>query len=120
MEITHDGKVIINGTELNVPDYVYEPDYKLMPLEDLQAYLNKEKHLPNLSSAYEVNSKGLDLGGSQMALLEKVEELTLYTLQQHGQLKDQREHIFEQKAMIAKLKKDYEARLMALEALVKE
>ena len=120
MIITQDGKVKINGTELIVPDYVFEPDYKLMPLEELQAYLNKEKRLPKLSSAGEVNAEGLDLGGTQMALLEKVEELTLYTLQQHGQLKDQREQIFEQKAMIAKLRKDYEARLMALETLVKE
>ncbi len=87
MEITHDGKVLINGTELNVPDYVFEDDYDLMSLDQLAAYIEENKHLPGVASANEVNSGGLDLAGSQLSILEKVEELTLYTLQQHDELK---------------------------------
>ena len=89
MKITHDGQVQINGTTLNVPDYVFEDSYKLMPLDDLKNFIEEKKHLPKVASAQEVTSEGLNLGGSQMALLEKVEELTLYTLQQHEQIKGQ-------------------------------
>jgi hypothetical protein len=87
MEITHDSKVKINGTELSVPDYVFEEDYQLMPLEELDSFIREHKHLPGVASAEEVKREGLDLGGSQLSVLEKVEELTLYTLQQHEQLK---------------------------------
>jgi hypothetical protein len=86
MEITHDGKVKINGTTLNVPDYVFEEDYPLMPLDELAAYVKNNKHLPGVAPANEVNKEGLDIAGSQLSILEKVEELTLYTLQQHTQL----------------------------------
>ena len=87
MEITHDGKVKVNGTTLNVPDYVFEDDYQLMALDDLSAYIRENKHLPGVASADEVNSGGLDLAGAQLSVLEKVEELTLYTLQQQEELK---------------------------------
>jgi hypothetical protein len=86
MEITHDGKVKINGTTLNVPDYVFEQGYELMPLDQLAEFVRQHKHLPGVAAAAEVNANGLDLAGSQLSLLEKVEELTLYTLQQHEEL----------------------------------
>ncbi|MCF6263987.1 MAG: hypothetical protein L3J24_10430 [Xanthomonadales bacterium] len=87
MIITEDGQVRINGTALNVPDYVFEDDYDLMSLDDLAEYINLNKHLPGVANANEVNSNGLDLAGSQLSILEKVEELVLYTLQQHEDLK---------------------------------
>jgi len=87
MEITHDGRVKINGTTLVVPDYVFEEDYELMSLDQLSAYIDVNKHLPGVASAKEVNTEGLDLASSQLSVLEKVEELTLYTLQQHEVLK---------------------------------
>ncbi|HYK91639.1 MAG TPA: hypothetical protein VE398_22925 [Acidobacteriota bacterium] len=63
-------------------NYVFEPDYKLMPIEELQKYVQKEKHLPNVPDATEIKGKGLNLGEFQMKLLEKIEELTIYTVQQ--------------------------------------
>lgn len=87
LELTHDGKVLVNGVALNVPDYVFEEDYPLMALDDLAAYIGQYKHLPGVAPAQEVNREGLDLAGSQMNLLEKIEELTLYTLQQHEALR---------------------------------
>jgi hypothetical protein len=105
LRITNDGRVMVNGTELNVPDYVFEDNYKLMPLDDLRDYIKEKKHLPNVADVDEITSEGLDLGGSQMVLLEKVEELTLYTLQQHEQLKGQQEQIKRQQAEL--FKKDY-------------
>ena len=86
LEITHDGKVKINGTTLTVPDYVFEEDYDLMSLDELSAFIKENKHLPGVAAASEVNADGLDIAGSQLSVLEKVEELTLYTIQQHEQL----------------------------------
>jgi hypothetical protein len=72
------------------PDYVFETNYKLMPLTDLAAYIAKYKHLPNLPSAQQVadNNNQVELGEMQALLLEKVEELTLYILQQQQQIEE--------------------------------
>jgi len=91
MEITNDGKVKIKGTELWVPDYVFEEDYPLMPLDELSNYIAANKHLPGVATADDVHADGLDIASSQLSVLEKVEELTLYTLQQHEALKQQHE-----------------------------
>lgn len=76
------GTIRSNGTTLTVPDYVFETDYKLMPLPELAAYVEKEKHLPEIPPAHEIKKQGLDLGAMQMQLLRKVEELTLHTIAQ--------------------------------------
>jgi hypothetical protein len=75
--ITPDGKVQVNGQNLNVPDYVFEEDYDLMPLKELRAFIEENAHLPGIASADEVNSGLHDLAGSDMAYLRKIEELTL-------------------------------------------
>jgi hypothetical protein len=84
--ITPDGKVQVNGQNLNVPDYVFEDDYQLMPLEELQAFIDANGHLPGIASADEVNAGVHDLTGSDMVHLRKIEELTLYTLQQQERI----------------------------------
>lgn len=80
------GSFIDDGVTLNAPDYVFEPNYKLMPLESLKEFLAQEKHLPNVPNAREVKEQGLNLSQFQMRLLEKIEELTLYTLSQQEQI----------------------------------
>ena len=90
MVITPDGKVQVNGSNLNVPDYVFEEDYPLMPLDELRVFIDENGHLPGIAPAHEVSSEGLDLAGSQMDLLQKVEELTLYTLEQESELRELR------------------------------
>ena len=87
MEITHDGRALINGSRLNVPDYVFADDYQLVPLDELKAYIEAHQHLPEVASEAEVKRGGVDLTGTQMALLKKIEELTLYTLEQHEELR---------------------------------
>lgn len=77
------GSFVSAGTTLNVPDYVFADDYKLMPLTELKSFISENSHLPNIPSAKEINSSHLDITQMQLRLLEKVEELTLYTLQQH-------------------------------------
>jgi hypothetical protein len=97
------GSFIDDGTTLDVPDYVFEKQYKLMPLAELKAYIETAKHLPGVKSAKEVAKDGLNISQSQMALLEKVEELTLYTLQQDEQLATQNQRIAKLESMIAQL-----------------
>lgn len=70
-------------------DYVFAADYPLMPLNELEAYLNNEKHLPNVPSETEVVTEGIDLGQMNVVLLEKVEELTLYLIEQNKKIEAQ-------------------------------
>ena len=63
------------------PDYVFEMDYQLMSLYDLQQYIKDNQRLPNMPSAKSVEEVGADLGEMNRLLVEKVEELTLYILQ---------------------------------------
>jgi len=62
------------------PDYVFEPSYKLRSLYDLEAFIRKNKHLPGLPSQAMMVREGVPLVSTQKALVEKVEELTLYVI----------------------------------------
>jgi len=74
------GSFIDDGVTVIAPDYVFDPTYKLMPLDELAKFVHAEKHLPNVPSASNFKAEGINLSKLQMSLLEKVEELTLYTL----------------------------------------
>jgi trimeric autotransporter adhesin len=63
------------------PDFVFEKNYKLPTLAEVEAYIAKHKHLKDVPSAEEVKEKGIDLGDNQTILLKKVEELTLYMIE---------------------------------------
>lgn len=65
----------------NWADYVFLKDYKLMPLSELENFIVKNGHLPNIPKAENVVKEGIDLGEINSKLLEKVEELTLYTIE---------------------------------------
>jgi hypothetical protein len=65
-----------------VPDYVFDPGYKLRDIDELERYIAEERHLPDIPSAMEIKDKGLNISEFQLKLLEKIEELTLYTVQQ--------------------------------------
>jgi hypothetical protein len=88
-----------------IPDYVFKPDYKLMPLDDLKTFITKNNHLPNVPSEQEYKERGnIDLSELNLKLLEKVEELTLYVLQQEDKNKSLTLQIEELKAMVLELK----------------
>lgn len=76
----------------NWPDYVFKKGYKLMTLEEVAAYIIKHKHLPNISAAIDLEKGKLNLGNMQKLLMEKVEELTIYTIQQNEQIKSLQKH----------------------------
>ena len=73
--------------ETNWPDYVFAQDYKLSPLSEVEAFIQQNKHLPNVPSAKEVNEKGINVVEMDATLLRKIEELTLHTIQQNKQIK---------------------------------
>ncbi len=86
------------------PDYVFEDGYKLMPLDELAAFIAEEGHLPKIATEKEVEAfGGVKLGELQVQLLEKVEELTLYTLQQEERIKAQQEAYDALKAQVESL-----------------
>jgi hypothetical protein len=77
------GKVVCKEIEVTLaglPDFVFQPDYKLMSLYDVENFINENKHLPGVPSEKEVLENGLNLGDMNATLLQKVEELTLYMI----------------------------------------
>lgn len=70
-------KVVVK-TYANWPDFVFEKDYKLQPIEEVISFVKEHKHLPGIPSAKEVAENGQDVGEMNAKLLQKIEELTLY------------------------------------------
>jgi hypothetical protein len=88
-------KLAVNGnirakklkiTQTGWPDYVFEKEYKLIPLNDLEKFVLKNKHLPGVPSVSDVDKDGVDVGDTQAILLKKIEELTLYIIEQNKRL----------------------------------
>ncbi len=75
------------------PDYVFKPNYKLPSLNEVEKYLQSNQHLLDVPSAAEVEKNGIDLGSNQAILLKKVEELTLYLIEQNKKLESQQKEI---------------------------
>lgn len=78
----------VTVTTDNFPDYVFKKDYQLLPLKDLEVFIQKYNHLPEIPSAEEVSCDGINLGEMNKKLLLKIEELTLYTIDQQKQIDD--------------------------------
>ncbi|TJZ49895.1 hypothetical protein FAZ15_21980 [Sphingobacterium olei] len=64
----------------NWPDYVFEKDHKLMSLDSLESFINKNGHLPEVPKAKEIEESGLSLGEMNKILMKKMEEMTLYII----------------------------------------
>ena len=62
-------------------DFVFEPDYNLMPLNELDAFVTANRHLPQVAPAATMESEGINLSDMNALLLQKVEELTLYVIE---------------------------------------
>lgn len=89
-------KVYIQDVE-DWPDYVFEDSYKLMPLHELKKYICDNKHLPEIPSESEIVGQGYDMHEMQNAMMKKIEELTLYTLQQQEEIESLRKMVDELK-----------------------
>ena len=87
----------IRATEVKVEagwsDFVFDKDYKLPTLQEVENHINEHKHLPDIPSEKEVKENGVSLGEMQAKLLQKIEELTLYVIKQDKTIKEQGEKI---------------------------
>ncbi len=103
------GNVIAEGVKVelqgNWPDFVFEPGFDLKDLEEVKRFIDKNGHLPNIPSAIQVQQEGIDLGSMNAKLLQKIEELTLYLLEQDAKIK----HLEEENNQINSLLKRVEA-----------
>jgi hypothetical protein len=84
------GKIICEELKVelvaNWPDYVFADDYKLTPLNELKSFIDTHQHLPDIPKAEDVQKNGFEVGEMNKMLLRKVEELTLYMIDQQEQI----------------------------------
>jgi hypothetical protein len=77
------GKITAEDIEVkpyvSIPDYVFENDYKLRTLQEVESFIKKEKHLPDVPKGQQLQA-GYNVSEMNMILLKKVEELTLYMI----------------------------------------
>lgn len=89
-----DGNAIVSGsirtTEIKVEaqpaDFVFEQDYYLRPLGEVESYILENKHLPDIPSAAQMEADGVNLAEMNKLLLQKIEELTLYMIKQQKEI----------------------------------
>jgi hypothetical protein len=74
-------KEVVVDTTLPQPDYVFDANYRNMPLSEVEQHIKAEKHLPGVPSAQEVAAHGVNVGQMQTVLLQKIEELTLHMIE---------------------------------------
>jgi hypothetical protein len=79
-------EVLVTADANYWPDYVFGEDYKLRSIPELEMYINENKHLPGIQSSKEIGKSGLSLGDMQQKQMEKIEELTLYIIQQQKEI----------------------------------
>ncbi len=75
-------------TGIILPDYVFEKNYKLQSLSEVEKYINENKHLPDIPSAAEVKKNGINVAEMDASLLKKVEEQTLYIIDLQKQINE--------------------------------
>ena len=89
-KLTVKGKIHAEEVKVDLvvpaPDYVFDNDYPLIPLSEIQNYIKENKHLPEVPSAKEMEKKGINLSEMNILLLKKVEELTLHLIKQEERI----------------------------------
>lgn len=108
--LTEKVKVALRSSA-NWADYVFANDYQLMPLSEVEAFVKTNKHLPGIDSAEQLAKDGIDVAAMQSKQMEKIEELTLYII-------DQDKKIAEQAKALEKNSKELEALKLQIQALI--
>ncbi|MCL1663150.1 hypothetical protein M2T78_02730 [Elizabethkingia ursingii] len=83
----------IKVTTTPTADFVFEDSYQLPNLESVEKHIKEKKHLPEIASAAEMQKEGVNIGNFQIKLLQKIEELTLYSIEQNKLIKEQQERL---------------------------
>lgn len=91
--LTEKLKVAVHTDPANWADFVFDSNYNLMPLKEVESYINANQHLPEVPSADQVFNDGIDVAAMDAKLLQKIEELTLYAIQQQKQIEDLKKEI---------------------------
>ncbi|WP_281988346.1 tail fiber protein [Aquimarina aggregata] len=93
--LTVKGKIHAEEVKIDLsvpaPDYVFKKEYELLTIDEVQQHIKEKGHLPNIPSAEVMENNGIELGAMNMKLLEKIEELTLYTIAQEKEIKTLKE-----------------------------
>jgi hypothetical protein len=111
-------KLTVNGcilsTEVKVkldvstyPDFVFKSDYKLRPLKEVEQFINENGHLPEIPKTDEMN-EGVSLGKMNSSLLQKIEELTLYIIEQNRAIDELKQIVKTQNEKIDKIETNLE------------
>lgn len=96
MQLDNEGLLYAREVKVNLqawPDFVFKNDYKLMPLSEVEAFIGENGHLPNVPKAQVIEEDGLNLGEMNKILMQKVEELTLYLIEQQKLIEKQQKSI---------------------------
>ncbi|MEO0555937.1 MAG: hypothetical protein AAF149_22235 [Bacteroidota bacterium] len=101
-------EIVVNTTGA---DYVFEEDYKLKSLDEVETFINQNKHLSGIPSAAEMQAQGMSVGELNTKLLEKIEELTLHTI-------NQQKEIEQLKAEKASLQEGLEGKMQEMEKTI--
>lgn len=96
LQLDHNG--LLSAREVKVdltawPDYVFKKEYELMPLKQVDNFIRTNGHLPNVPKAETIETEGLNLGEMNKLLMQKVEELTLYLIEQQKLIEAQQKRI---------------------------
>ena len=83
-------KVVVNTTGA---DFVFDSSYQLRSLDSVEIFIQQNKHLPEIEPAADMQKEGVDLGSNQTKLLQKIEELTLYLIEQNKKQEAQEQAI---------------------------
>ncbi len=92
-----------------IPDFVFQKDYKLTSLAETESFVQKHKHLPNVPSAEEMSTQGMDITAMNLNLLKTMEEMTLHLIAMDKKLTQQEKQISIQKQKNASLEKKLQA-----------
>jgi hypothetical protein len=92
------------------PDYVFAEDYELMTIPQLESFIAEYGHLPNIPPAEEIEDAGFDVGEMQKLMMEKIEELSLYIIEQNKELEANSKILMEQQKEIENLKEQINKR----------
>jgi len=84
-------------------DYVFKPQYNLMPLSEVKTYIDKNQHLSEIPSAAEIEKNGINLGEMNKVLVKKVEELTLYLIEKDKQVNNLNKKLQDQEEQLKRI-----------------
>ncbi|PXV69282.1 hypothetical protein CLV62_101551 [Dysgonomonas alginatilytica] len=98
------GKLKVEEIEVTIntgADHVFYNNYELKPLSELEAFINENKHLPEIPSEKHMQENGLNMNEFQIKLLQKIEELTLYIINQDKKIEEQSKEIETLKSIVS-------------------